>query len=73
MIVRTTNHYGEAVRIRSVTMASYGRPPVWEAELEQWPSIEPVRFTLWPDSQYDNVKRRACGLLARSERNSAVD
>lgn len=69
----TTKLNGSEVAIRLVRIASYGRPPVWAAEYPTWPSIDEIRFGLWPDCDFENVKREARLRLAQSERDCAVD
>lgn len=55
-----------------IKIAGYGQPPRWRAELNNWPSIDPVEFVCDAEPRQELLSE-AKRLLAESERNCSVD
>ncbi len=63
------------IDVRLKRFASYGRPPVWTAELPGWPSQPPVEFAAYDDGTLHNVTvgRAAVDAIQTWQEQNAVD
>ena len=63
------------IDVKLKRIASYGRPPVWTAELAGWPSMPAVAFTAFDDGtlRSETVRRAAIDAIRTWQQQNAVD